>query len=176
MKCLFCNKNVNRFKPKSTTIKAKYCSARCTKKAWYLRRNPNTKIFLKNKKEFLLTETGKGFRWEKYIAKMIGAKHLEFNGSDADLQLGKLKIDVKSCELYKRKTKRGKPVKYSQGWWTFNRNKEKPIDYFICVCLLKDKPVKILKIPSNQFPIKGTTVGFKSKFDKYDILKKERLV
>jgi hypothetical protein len=160
MKCIFCDSQ--------TRGKNKYCSTKCIKRAYYVRKNPDVQSFFIKNSNFLQTETGIGFKWEKYIADLIGAEHLEFNYGGVDLQKDGKLIDVKACNLYKRKFKRGKPVKKEQsGNWIFNRNKVKPVDYFFCVCLIDDKPVKILKIPSEHFPLKGATIGQKSKYDKF---------
>ncbi len=106
-------------------------------------------------------------RWEKYAAKLLGAKHCLFAGSEADLIWNGLRVDVKSSNLYKRKTKRGKVVGTSKGWWVFNRNKEKPIDFFLCIALIDDSVFKILLIPNSRFPKKGAVVGWKGKYDEF---------
>ena len=166
MKCLFCNKLI----PKKRLYKqTKYCSVKCNKRAWYIRHNPNTKSYFANNPDFWKTETGIGFKWEIYASKKLGAKHLKF-GRGADLDWNGKLIDVKASNLYKRKFKRSKPVKSEQkGYWIFNRNKIKPIDYFFCICLLKNKPYKIYLIPANKFPKVGLVLGHKSKYDKYTI-------
>jgi len=162
-KCLLCNglRSPNR---------KRYCSTICIKRAWYLRQNPNRKSYFVGNPEFWNTETGKGFKWEQYSAKFLGANHLEFNNSGADLDWkGKL-VDVKSCNLYKRKSKRGKAVSGDQsGWWVFNRNKQKLIDYFFCIALKDNKPVKHFLIPSKHFASKGIVVGQHSKYDKFQV-------
>jgi len=87
-----------------------------------------------------------------------------------DIEWNGFKIDVKSCELYKRKKKRGKIVGYSSGWWVFNKNKGYS-DYYFCICLIDNNPVRYYLIPKDDFN-KGITVGQKSeKFDKYLINK-----
>jgi len=82
---------------------------------------------------------------------------VEFNGE---------RIDVKSCNLYKRKFKQGKPVEKSCGWWVFNKNKGYADKYF-CICMERNIPVKYYLIPKEYFN-NGITIGQKSlKFDKY---------
>lgn len=162
MKCGQCNKTI--YPPRE-----KYCSVKCIKRASYLKTHPDTQSILRGDEGFWLTETGKGYRWEKYVAKLLGAEHIPFNGHAPDLMRGDEKIDVKSCELYKRKTKYGKSDIKCSGWWVFNRNQEKPMDFFCCVCLIDNKPEKILLIPADKFTGMGITVGHKSRHDKYKI-------
>jgi hypothetical protein len=158
MKCLLCNKRI----PKN---RWKYCSDKCNKRSYYLRQNPNCKSSFNKNPEFWKTETGIGFKWERWGSKLIGAKHLEF-GKGADLDWNGKQVDVKSSNLYKRKFRRGEPVKSEQkGYWVFNRNKKKPIDYFLCICLLNNKPFKVLLIPDNKFPASGLVIGWKSQYD-----------
>lgn len=157
----------NRFKPNSKRLPAIYCSTKCIKRASYLRRNPNVKSIFRDK-SFWNTETGIGFKWERYIAKLIGANHIKFNKLGVDLEKDGLLIDVKASNLYKRKRKNGKVVNSDQsGVWVFNRNKEKKVDFFFCVCLINNKVNKILKIPSNKFSTSGITIGIDSKYDKF---------
>ena len=152
-------------------MRPKYCSKYCTKKSWYLRKNPNAKSFLKTKEEFFNTETGVGHRWEEYVAEKLGATHLKFNKFGCDLNWNGKKVDVKSCNLYKRKFKRGEPVlKEQKGCWVFNRNKLKKVDFFICVCLIENKLFKTYKIPAINFPLKGATIGWDSKYKEFEIV------
>jgi hypothetical protein len=96
--------------------------------------------------------------------------NLEVMNRPYDLKYKGLKIDVKSCELYKRKVKKGKLVKFCRGWWVFNKNKGYADKYF-CLCLIKDIPIRYYLIPKKEFN-KGITIGWKSKkFDKYLINK-----
>lgn len=163
MKCLFCN---NLIPPN----RKKYCSTICVKRAWQLRHYPNTKSYFAKNPDFWKTETGIGFRWEKWGAKLLKAKHLKFNKNGGDLDWNGKIVDVKSSILYKRKIKRNKPVKSEQaGCWGFNRGKIKPIDYFLCICVLNDKPKKVLLIPNNKFSKTGIVIGHKSKYDKFKI-------
>lgn len=159
-KCLLCKRD------KGT--RPKFCSKKCIKQSWHLRNHPNSKCFNRDK-EFFKTSTGIGFTWERYVANLLKAKHLTFNNGP-DLDKDGTLIDVKACNLYRRKFKRGMPVKQKQsGNWIFNRNKEKPIDFFCCVCLVNNKPKKILMIPSKSFPKKGATIGWNSKYDCFSI-------
>ena len=153
----------------STRIAAKYCSVKCIKRASYIKKNPDTKI-MGISKDFWKTETGIGYKWEKYIAKRIGATHMEFNRAGCDLEKDGELIDVKACNLWRRQYKRGVPVKKEQtGVWVFNRNKMKPCDTFYCVCLDNNKLVKVLKIPACEFGTRGITMGEKSKYNEYVI-------
>mgnify|MGYP001567821569 FL=1 len=156
MKCLMCKKNQAR---------KLYCSPQCIKRAWYLR-NSNSKSYFKNNPDFWKTETGKGFYWEKYVAKKLGARHIEFNNGP-DLDWNGKRVDVKVCNLWQRNFKRGKPVKNQAGVWVFNRNKKKPMDYFYCICLTGKKIVKELLIPESIFGSIGISVGHKSNYDKF---------
>lgn len=155
-KCNFCG---------IRTIRPKYCSSICIKRNWYKLRHPDS--YFNHSKKFWKTETGLAFKWEKYSAKLLKAKHLEFTqGADLNWK-GKL-IDVKVANLWRRKFKKGKPVKSKQmGVWVFNRNKKKLLDFFFCIALLKNKPFKIFLIPEKEFPKSGIVIGWKSKYDKF---------
>lgn len=167
-KCLFC-KNIfdNKLKNKM------YCSLQCTKKMWYNKRKSNS--LHNNPDGFYKTETGRGYKWEKYVADLLKAKHLEFNGRNevtfrADIEWNGKFIDVKSSLLNKRKNKRGVPVvKEQMGFWNFKPSYIKDnIDYVFCVCVNEiDIPVKLLLIPSKEYPKMGLTIGHTSKYDKY---------
>jgi hypothetical protein len=160
MKCVYCGKGEAR---------KKYCSVACVKRAYILRKRPNIKAYSTGNKLFWETETGIGFKWEQYAAKILGAKHIPFNHGP-DLYLGDMGIDVKVCNLYKRKNKRGKTVEKENqnGWWIFNKNSEKEsVKVFFCICLDGSKIVKRLYIPAEEFKGKGITVGHKSRFDQF---------
>jgi hypothetical protein len=164
MKCLFCNKCIPLIRLKKWT---KYCSEKCNKRSWYLKHNPKSKSYLNNNPEFWKTETGKGFYWEKWSAKLLGAKHLEFNKNCADLNWNGKLVDVKSSNIYLRKFAHGRPVgKKRNGLWVFHRNNNKPMDFFFCICLNKDKIVKKYMIPNSFFP-KAISIGKISKYDKF---------
>lgn len=171
--CRFCsnkipNDRIGKYH-KNITI---YCSDICNKRAYYVRKkeyvtshlDPNTYI------EWLKTETGKGRTWEIFIANLIQGK-TQKHKSHFDILANNQKIEVKSCNLYKRPYKRGKPVKNrinQTGWWVFHRGiKETEINYFFCIGLIDNKPIKIFKIPGEEIK-KGITISpIKSKFDKY---------
>src|SRR6478609_9639472 len=138
MKCLICKRKIR-------LPRKKYCSSVCIKRAWYVSHHPDTRIH-KRDADFWKTETGIGFKWEKFGAKLLGAKHLKFNSGGVDLNWNGLKVDVKAANIYKRKFKRGKAVNFTaqSGWWVFNRNKEKEVDWFLCIALLRNKPYKVL--------------------------------
>lgn len=160
-KCLLCKSTI-------PINRKKYCSTACVKRAWYIR-NTTGRCFFKSDPAFWNTETGIGFTWEKYAAEKLNATHLKFNSKGADLEKNGEFIDVKSCNLYRRKNRRGSPVKTKQaGNWVFNRNKLKDnVDWFFCICLDKNKVVKEYMIPAHKFGIKGVTIGNKSAFDEF---------
>lgn len=158
--CELCGNEHNRFIPNSTKRPARYCSTKCIKKAYYYRNNPEAKSLGKND-AFWETETGKGFKWEKYVADKMNGTHFEFNkdGVDVSFELaGKtVNVDVKAAEQYRH-------------WWVFNKNKPKPhIDYFYCVCLKNGNVFKELLIPRESFKSCGISVGNKSSYDKYKL-------
>ena len=157
-KCAFCGERHTRLKPNSKKLPAKYCSTWCIQTASRLRLNPNIKSYFGDKKGFWKTETGIGFRWEKYAADILEGKHMEFNKKGIDIVTRHGNLDVKVCEKYRNQ-------------WVFNKNKPKDfIDYYFCICLDGDKPVKHLLIPTGDFKGKGITVGTKSKYDKYNYI------
>lgn len=166
MKCMLCKKEIP---TERVTNRTKYCSDLCNKRSHYLRKGKfKTSTLLTP--DIISSETHKGFYWEKKVAEILGGKCLSEDRMNQDIDLvwnGK-NVDVKVCELYKRKTKRGKKVKNTTGWWVFNRNKIKSIiDLFVCVCLHQDKVVKMYAIPSDAFPKSGVTIGGESKYDVY---------
>ena len=150
--------------------RVKYCSKQCVKRAYVLRKNPNINSYFKtDNRKFWLTETGIGFKWEKYAAKKLGATHLEFNCAGADLDWNGKPVDVKSCTLYRPKEHKGRKTPNHSGWWVFNRNSFKPeVEFFFCICLDENgKVVKELLIPASEFKGKGITVGHKSRYDSF---------
>ena len=158
-KCLFCKSII----PEKRT----FCSPKCVKKSWYLRRNPN--CYYSGSKKFWESATGIGFKWEKFAAKLLGAQHLEFNNRGSDLLLKNKYIDVKVSSINKRKNKRGKPIIGKQtGTWNFRLGKSKP-DYLFLICLNENKKIeKILMIPFNEVKAtSGMVIGKYSKYDKF---------
>lgn len=165
-KCIFCKKDV-------PINRKKYCSVTCIKRSYYIRKNPNCKSYLTNNPDFYTTQTGIGFYWEKYVANKTGGTHIPFNKNGVDVVSSLGNLDVKVCELYRRKSKCGKPININSqyGWWVFNKNKPKiNIDFYYCICLVEGKPIKELCIPTSEFKTGGITVGNKSKYDSYSIL------
>lgn len=157
MLCQFCKK-----KP----ARVRFCSPQCVKRDYRKRHFPN--CLWNNLSYFNKTETGKGYKWEKYATKVLKAKHLEFNHEGADLDWNGKSVDVKSKEIAFRRFKHGKLILSKQlGTWTFPRGKMKKIDYFFCICLIKGRVKKIYLIPGKIFPKYGITVGWKSIYDKY---------
>lgn len=154
LKCIVCGNKRN-------ATRKKYCSIRCTKLAWSIK-NKGTKSYIAHNEDFFNTETGKGFTWEAWFAKKIGAKHTPFSSDGVDVKDGNTNYDVKVCEAYK--TPRG-------GFqWVFNRNNYKEhIHYYACIALKGGKPQRLLILPSEDFPKSGMTIGNKSKYDVYSI-------
>ena len=117
--------------------------------------------------------TWKGRKGEKIALQILKeAQDMNCNGLNKpyDITWKGLKIDVKSCNLYKRKLKRGKSVKKSSGWWVFNKNKGYADKYF-CICMIENIPVRYYLIPKENFN-KGITIGQRSvKFNKFLISK-----
>lgn len=157
-KCNFCGETHYRYKPNSKRLPALYCSTKCIKRASHLKRNPDKKCFGRNK-TFWETETGIGFKWEKYVADKFNGTHMEFNSHGIDVVTSLGNIDVKVCEKYRNQ-------------WVFNRNKKKSnIDFYYCICLDKTKIVKELCIPTDSFKSVGITVGNSSKYDEFILSK-----
>lgn len=140
---------------------------RIYKRNWARKKNGITEESLKE------SATHKGRKAELFALNILkGSKDMndEVMNRPYDIEWNNKKIDVKSCNLYKRKLKRGKKVNNCGGWWTFNKNKGYADEYF-CMCLIDDRPVKIYLIPNKAFS-NGITIGKKSnKFDKYLIKK-----
>src|SRR3990167_3737248 len=139
----------------------KYCSTLCIKRLWNIRH-------LKLKESIGLDNRPKGIAWEEWFIKKFGAKRPQRAlNTPFDFFWGGDKIDLKVCELYKRKRRRGKLVKKANGVWAFNRNGD-DADFMLCIGLIKDKIVRVFKIPNVNFPKTGATIGVKkSKYDKY---------
>jgi len=167
--CLFCKTAISLSGRKDRI----YCSKVCLKRDWYCSRHKTT--YFKNPDSFFLTHTGIGFKWEKYVAKLLKARHLVFNGRNnkterADLDWNGKLVDVKSAHLNFRKNKRGKPVAGEQkGYWSFkSTGKEKKIDFVVCVGVDNlEKPVRVFLFPADEYPKNGVTIGWNSKYDKY---------
>jgi len=161
--CITCGIEHTRCAGNSKTKPAKYCSVKCNKRASYYKKNPNKRSYGRSRK-FWNTETGKGFKWEQYLAKKIGGTHHEFDSvTGIDVEGNDGNYDVKVCELYNRKSKK------RGAQWVFNRNRKKDIiSYYYCICLKDGEVVKELKIPSADFGNIGITVG---KVSRYDVFK-----
>ena len=139
----------------------KYCSDLCNKRSWYMRNfKPKESLFNDNPQ--------KGIAWEEWFIKKFGAKRPQRSlNTPYDFIWNEEKIDLKVCELYKRKMKRGKLVKKTQGWWVFNRNGSEA-DFIICIGLIGNKISRVFKIPEKNFPISGATISPTStKYEKY---------
>lgn len=172
-KCDFCSQEIpkNRIiSVKKTGGRVKYCSDKCNKKSW-TKKNKIIKNSFDNgdRNEWLKTQTGKGWSWENWIAKKFNGVWQGFN-KPYDVLIGDKKIDVKTCELYKRPNKRGKCIKnrdFQTGWWVFNKNTHNIADEMFCIGLINGVPFKIWKIPFSIFG-KSITISPNSKrLDKY---------
>ena len=111
--------------------------------------------------------TYKGLAGEWLALELLyGSKHMngEVMNREFDILWNGKRVDVKTCELYKRKLKRGKPAK-SSGWWVFNKNKASS-DLYFCICLLDGKPLRAYMIPAKEFG-GGITIGWNTRHDKY---------
>jgi len=118
------------------------------------------------KNSFALGNPSKGIAWEEWFIKKYGAVRpkKELN-TPFDFFWNNEKIDLKVCELYKRKIRRGKSVKKTNGWWTFNRHSNNT-DFILCIGLINNKPIRFFKIPNNLFPKTGATISpMHSKYD-----------
>jgi len=138
------------------------------KREWARKKRGSTEKSLNN------SQTWKGRKSELIALNILNGaidQNKDIMNKSFDLLYKGKKIDVKSCNLYKRKNKRGIPVKSEQaGCWIFNKNKGYSDKYF-CICLIKDIPVRYYLIPKEIFN-KGITIGHCSKkFDKYLIKK-----
>jgi len=129
---------------------------------WYKARNPHS--YSNESPKFWKSNTGIGFRWERYAAKLLNARHIEFNKNGADLDWNGKKVDVKVANPFRRKD-----IKGASAVWVFNRGKPKAMDFFFCIALEKNAPIKTLLIPSTKFPAKGIVIGKKSKYDMYGL-------
>jgi hypothetical protein len=171
--CDFCSQPIPQNRLDSVKKKGgivKYCSDRCNKLSW-AKRNKVIKNSFNNgdRKEWLNTETGVAYSWENWVARQFQGVWQGFN-KPFDILIGDEKIDVKTCELYKRPNKRGKPVKNKSaqaGWWVFNKNKGNIADFMLCIGLINGVPFKMWKIPSKVFGKSKTISPLSNRFDKY---------
>lgn len=138
----------------------KYCSILCIKRMWNI-------LHLNIKKSFVLGNPQKGIMWEEwFIRKFNAIRPQRALNIPYDFLWNNEKIDLKICELFKRKFKRGKPAN-SSGVWIFNRNGN-GANFIICIGLINDKPIRFFKIPNTIFPKTGATIGlYRSKYDIY---------
>jgi hypothetical protein len=126
-------------------------------------RKYNRKRAKATKDSLINSATWKGRRAELHTMNVLGnCTDNNESGMNKSFDLfweGK-RVDVKSCNLYAR------PGKKKGKWWVFNKNKGEA-DYYFCIGLVDDKPVKYWMIPAPAFG-KSTTIGFiKSKYEKY---------
>lgn len=166
-KCRFCGNTIPEERAKyPNTV---FCSVKCNQRSWSIRTKQAKYCHEISPSEWSKTCTGKGFLWEKFVANLIKGEWQGF-GASVDIVCKGEKIDVKSCELYKRKKKNGKDIPNfdkQTGWWVFNRNINKDCDSFVCIGLVKGVPQKIFKIPDSVFK-KGLVISpNKSKYDQY---------
>src|SRR5690349_2759138 len=100
--------------------RTRYCSDQCNKHDWYLNHlKPGVVNATRNPHEWQQCASGKAYRWEEFAANLLGAKHQSYK-SPYDLTWKSFKVDVKIAELFKRKTKNGKPVSRDCGTWYFH--------------------------------------------------------
>ena len=142
---------------------------RLYKRIWCRIKRGSTKETLSN------SATWKGRRAEIVAMSMLSGaidNNKEALNRGFDILWNGFRVDVKSCNLYKRKTSRGKPVGYCGGWWVFNKNKN-DADLYFCICMVDNVPVRYYLIPHSGFG-GGITVGYKSsKYHQYEF-KKEK--
>lgn len=175
MKCIVCFNPIPPKRFDESHPNVRYCSSVCIKRAYYLKKHAGVSILRdRDKIAWLTTETGKGYKWERYVADGLGATLnntvKDGFGKHADLTWGDKLVEVKSANLYKRTNKRGVEVnKNTQtGWWRFDRGSMQNPDYFFCVGLINDIPIKMYLIPDNEFGKRGITLSpVKSKYDKF---------
>ena len=170
MLCVFCHKYIPKSRTNYNHPKPRYCSQSCIKRAYYLRKNPETRSHLRDKRPWRFTETGKGRHWEEFACNLLGGV-LQPYGSPFDIAWNGKTVDVKSASLYKRSNKRGEPISASSqtGWFRFDRGElMKQIDYFFCVGLVDGVPYKIYLIPGSEFGKRGVTITPRvSKYDNF---------
>ena len=114
-------------------------------------------------------------KWEIYTSQILKAemKNSVLNGLNKpiDLSWNGKSVEVKSANLYKRKKKKGKSVdpKKQLGWWRFDRGVQQAnADFFFCIGLVNNVPIKHFLIPNANFGRRGITVSpAKSKYDKF---------
>ena len=172
-KCEFCQEHHNR---KRENRETRYCSVICIKRAYSVRKrvNKSSRFILSTNKEWLKTETGKGFYWENWAASIFGYENINLKAMNKPYDLiapnGET-FDVKMANLYKRKTKKGKAVDPSKihGTWMFHREPWNRADYFLCIAVKDGVPMKILSIPNAKMPTQGITVGGNSRYDQYAV-------
>ena len=115
--------------------------------------------------------TWKGRKYEMLALKTLkGSVDMNRDGMNKPYDIlwkGKT-VDVKSSNIYRRKFKRGEPVKKEQaGWWRFGSGKHKA-DLYFCVCLVENIPERIYLIPKEVFG-NNKVIGNKTKYEKYRI-------
>ncbi len=167
-KCKFCNKVVPLNRRGRNGKPPKYCSKQCVKKAFYVKEFGDSKLSIYNGggKEFDMTATGKGMKWEIWFCDTFGAKWMNADSMNKpyDAKWKGKNIDVKSSEWF---------TKGRSNFWNFKPNSfiKPEIDFFACVCLLSDIPQKVLLVPSSIYYLNkgGISVGKNSKFDNFSI-------
>jgi hypothetical protein len=138
---------------------------RIYKKNWARKKRNSTNESLANSK------TNKGRKNEllalSLLKNSIDCNDKIMNNKGFDIIWDGKKIDVKSCNLYKRKNKRGKPVNINNqfGWWSFNKCSG-TADYYFCICNINDVPKKIYMIPKEKYK-NGITISRSSNLDNY---------
>lgn len=167
MLCRFCNNPIpaSRFSKYLTPNHPKYpkyCSTKCTKRSSYIRKTKAKSSYWRNKKSWDATETGKGYYWEKFVARKLGG---EWQGFCApyDVSWKGKKVDVKSANIYIGPD--------GNGWFTFHKNQtsKKSLDFLLCLGLKDNRLFRAWIIPYDR-AIPHFSIGegkAKSKYDKY---------
>ncbi len=119
------------------------------------------------------SETWFARKWEIHIAKVLGAQDMNKDamGKPYDLLWKGNRINLKVSHKFRRKTKRGRPVKFCSGWWSF-RSSVGQCDFYLCIGLDDSDDIqKTLLIPACNMPKNGISVGVQksNKFNKYVI-------
>ncbi|HEC65920.1 MAG TPA: hypothetical protein ENI23_11555 [bacterium] len=149
----------------------KHCSKECIKRFHYIKeRKSKTSFFYGLLSAWFETNTGKAYFWEQLFASATDGEWQGFGKPFDVLDKGGNRIDVKSCKLYKRKMKRGKPVIGKQtGLWIFNKNKSNSADFYICIGYYSNYfPYRVFKIPKDVFGNGISISPKKSKYHKYE--------
>lgn len=165
IKCLFCGKDV----PEHRRF---LCSTICAKRRYAIKQTVSSRYGDDSK--YNETNTGKSVFWEGWFVNTFGGEWMneEIMGKPYDVLWNGKKIDIKVAEYYVRTLKRGKKWN-GGGVWNFHQNPflKPEIDFYACICLKNNLPVKLLLVPAAIYDLrKGLTIGINSQFNIYNIL------